>query len=576
MLGGRAWRHGDAELREGREADADAPQQVLRLGVGRLRPRVVREGLEEAGRVENVLEAAAAGRAAAARRRRRRSLGGLGGLGHEDHRHLDAGVGEGGDGSLCPERRQQRLPRGRRRSRRLVAAARAVLVRVRDGVVEGVRLAHLGGRVAVGRPRAVAQRVELGRHVVRLLALADDVREVLGERERLRDAVRERVEVVVPWQRRAAAPRERVARPDRRAVDDGPEAHLLQRGDHPHRVGEAALDPVERRREEVEGEVARRALAPLGAHRHALLVRPHQQPVALLPHVRRAGEVAQHGHALPVAETPRERRDRLGDRVLVLDDKGGVRHAQLVGEAARPQPGRVDDGVGRQHLVGAVLAPDDDLEAAVRRAGGGSQLAHRLHLGIEAELRAVGLGVPRDRRRQHRRVDVAVLGREDAALDAAHVDERMERGDLVRAEHRRRQRRVVVQLRHRYVLLRLEQPVVVALLDQPDGPGEVQSDATLLGLVHRRHQVERAHVHLLDLGRAAEARHQARRVPRGARAELARLLEHAVTPTPRPARKRAIEVPATPPPMTIVERGPQAIRRPSTISVQHSQVFGMA
>ena len=64
---------------------------------------------------------------------------------------------------------------------------------------------------------------------------------------------------------------------------------------------------------------------------------------------------------------------------------------------------------------------------------------------------------------------------------------------------------------------------MVALANEADRAGDVEADVVLV--VHLRHQLERAHVHLLDLRRAAEARHEACCVPRRARAYLPSLLE---------------------------------------------------
>ena len=60
---------------------------------------------------------------------------------------------------------------------------------------------------------------------------------------------------------RPPAPRERVAGPNGRPVDNRFEPDLAKRRDDLHRVRQAVLDALERGREEVKGKVARRATA---------------------------------------------------------------------------------------------------------------------------------------------------------------------------------------------------------------------------------------------------------------------------------------------------------------------------
>ena len=204
-------------------------------------------------------------------------------------------------------------------------------------------------------------------------------------------------------------------------------------------------------------------------------------------------------------------------------------HAELAREARRPQAGRVHDRV-RDEALAARASRECDLESAVVAP------RDRVDLGVVTDGRAVALGEPRDARREQRRVDVAVLGRVDARLDVRDVDQRVERGDLVGADQARRERRIIVERGHLDVVLRLEQPVGVALLDDADRAREVQPH--VVRRVHLGQQRERPHVQLFQFGAAAEARDEARGVPCRARAELARLLEQRHADAARRERSR--------------------------------------
>ena len=111
----------------------------------------------------------------------------------------------------------------------------------------------------------------------------------------------------------------------------------------------------------------------------------------------------------------------------------------------------------------------------------------------------------RDGHREHGRIDITVLGRVNSAFDVTYVDERVQSLHFRRTEHRCGQRWVVVQLGHRHVLLRLQESVGIVLLDEANRSSEVEADRLLL--MHLRHDLQRSHVHLLDLGRPTKAGH---------------------------------------------------------------------
>mmetsp|Transcript_25071 Transcript_25071/g.58446 ORF Transcript_25071/g.58446 Transcript_25071/m.58446 type:complete len:242 (-) Transcript_25071:167-892(-) len=237
------------------------------------------------------------------RRRRRRpwrcTVGGLrrdGGChlggGHESERHLDARVGEVEECAVLREHLAQL--REWRGCADMLAAGQPVLVREGGLVVECVRLANLCAREGAVRPCAVSLRIALADHVKRLLALEHDVPKVLSKRERLRNTIRERVEIIVAADGRAAAPRQRVGQPDGRPIEQRLEADALERRDELHGREQARLEPLHVRREEVPRPRRRRAAHHLTVHGAVgqRLIRSEQQAVALLPDVCRAGEVS--------------------------------------------------------------------------------------------------------------------------------------------------------------------------------------------------------------------------------------------------------------------------------------------
>merc|ERR1719374_105801 len=107
-------------------------------------------------------------------------------------------------------------------------------------VVGSIGLADLVVREIIRRPRTVTKRVAFRRHVEGLLPVKNDAGEILRQRQGMRNAIRQRVEIKVAWQQRSATSRQRISSPDRWTVDHRFEADVLQGWDQLHR-GEDGL-----------------------------------------------------------------------------------------------------------------------------------------------------------------------------------------------------------------------------------------------------------------------------------------------------------------------------------------------
>ena len=177
-----------------------------------------------------------------------------------------------------------------------------------------------------------------------------------------------------------------------------------------HRDLERAPDPVDVVGQQLVREILRRAIdRPVLA---AMLVGADQQALALLPQIGFAVEVDAHRD---FALERGDRRDVVGDDILMLhrhDRQLDPRHAP---DLARPQAAGIDDIVG---LDGAV--PGHHQPAALRRL---LQLDHRI---AQIDLRAARLGRLGIGVGHAGGIDMPVVGIVQRADELGGVDQRIE------------------------------------------------------------------------------------------------------------------------------------------------------
>jgi hypothetical protein len=160
----------------------------------------------------------------------------------------------------------------------------------------------------------------------------------------------------------------------------------------------------------------------------------------------------------------------------VLEHEGRVvqRHAspygRHVGHVAGPQSGSVDHGVALQRL--AFLDPHNETTPHAR--------VNARHMLIDQDFGAVaaclfGHGVG-----EQGWVHVTIVRRPDAALYHAWIQQRVQLGHPIGADHLGGVLFVVEEIGHGDVLVRLAQAIRVALLDDPDGASQVQVDTVLI------------------------------------------------------------------------------------------------
>ncbi len=248
-------------------------------------------------------------------------------------------------------------------------------------------------------------------HIHARLALGDPLRDREADAAALAEASHHaaREEVVGEAAHR---PDDRVAvgREHHAAVDDALDAAVGEAGIALHRDLERAPDPVDVVGQQLVREILRRAVdRPMLA---AMLVGADQQALAFLPQVGFAVEVDAHRD---FALERRDRRDVVGDDILVLhrhDRQLDPRHAP---DLARPQAAGIDHIVG---LDGAVLGHHQP--AALRRL---LQLDHRV---AQMDLRAARLGRLGIGVGHARWIDMPVVGIVQRADELRGVDQRIE------------------------------------------------------------------------------------------------------------------------------------------------------
>ena len=313
-------------------------------------------------------------------------------------------------------------------------AGLALLVGVVQHEDVGVALLVLPRRILGGDPRAVALRVER-RHVDLGLALDHHLREIVPGPARRGDPERETLrQPQVAQARRRPDQRVAVRRVADRPVEVVLQPHRLRRRkpvDHRHVL---LLDPLQVQREEIGPEALRHRVRE--PRRGALLVRPEDPAATLLADVPLRVGVAQH-RVLGVALAPLdERRVRLGDDILVLHRDRRNLDAEEPRGALGVVAGGGDDMLGAD--LEALLA-GHQVAAAVRHdPPGDDPLRTRPAIAVDLRLaHDLDAPLPRplgQRLGDVRRVDIAIGGMEERALQILGADQRPAVADLRRGE----------------------------------------------------------------------------------------------------------------------------------------------
>ncbi len=412
---------------------------------------------------------------------------------------------------------------GRRRAQRPRGGTLLVGIMQHEDVLVGllVLLHRIGqGRVGAEAARIDRQRVDLG------LARGDHLGQVIAGAARRGDAEGEALgEVEIAQAGRRAEQRVAVRRIGDRPVIDRLDAALGEARHAMEGLLDMPFEAVEIGRQEIGVEARRHAMHRPG--RRALLVGAEDEAAALLAHVPARIGVTQHG-MLGIARLAPfgDRRDLVGDDVLVLDRDGRDVEPDHGGGAARVIAGRAHHrAAGDVALVG----PDPPL------AGG--QALDRLHLGLAVDGGAV---LARRIGQQHGdvgRVDIAVGRVEEGADQPFDIDQRKAVLDIPRAPpfigHADR-------VGGGGIGLELVHPVLRARHAQIADAAEADVAAPFLG--QPRIEIDRVFVHLAGGVGHVEERQQPRRMPGRARCQLVALEQHRVGPA---RRRQMVEYRAT-------------------------------